>query len=322
MSIPYIIRFWLYLIFIIPSVLCGIFCLYHFLIDRALRKALNNHVIMLILFFGIFLNLTDVVWFTDYYRTGHPLSSTRAFCFTWTYIDYAVFVTITLLAAWASIERHILIFHQNLVGTQTKRFLMHYLPLFIFTIYPFIYYIIIYFVRPCETPLDFTQSGCGVSACAYDNVAIGMWDSIAHNIVPIFIIVIFSIALLGRVWYSKYRINQRIRWRNYRKMSVQLLSISAIYLIIVFPSMILYTLYTAGVRSDSYYDFFDISYYLSYFVTLLTPFVSVVSLPELRAKLKKIMHLCPLPRCVRGRRILPSNHPTVNRTPAIVDLVQ
>ncbi|CAF1392861.1 unnamed protein product [Adineta steineri] len=305
MTIPYIIRFWLYLIFLIPSVLCALFCLYHFLIDRVLRKALNNHVVMLILFLGVFLNLTDIVWYIDFYRTGRPLSLTEAFCMTWTYIDYAVFVSITLLVAWGSIERHILIFHQNLVSTQIKRFLVHYLPLFTVTMYPFIYYIIIYFVLPCDPWIDFTTSGCGISACAYNTAFLGMWDSIAHNIVPIFTIVIFSMTLFGRIWYSKYRINQRMRWKNYRKMSIQLLSISAIYLIIVFPSMILYTLYTAGIRDNSYYDFFDISYYLSYFVTLLAPFVSVVSLSELRTKLKKIIQLCSLSRCTRRNQIIP-----------------
>ncbi|CAF1307260.1 unnamed protein product [Adineta steineri] len=200
MTIPYIIRFWLYLIFLIPSVLCALFCLYHFLIDRVLRKALNNHVVMLILFLGVFLNLTDIVWYIDFYRTGHPLSLTEAFCMTWTYIDYAVFVSITLLIAWGSIERHILIFHQNLVSTQIKRFLVHYLPLFTLTMYPFIYYIIIYFVLPCDPWIDFTTSGCGISACAYNTAFLGMWDSIAHNIVPIFTIVIFSLALFGRIW--------------------------------------------------------------------------------------------------------------------------
>ncbi|CAF4031847.1 unnamed protein product [Adineta steineri] len=202
MTIPYIIRFWLYLIFLIPSVLCALFCLYHFLIDRVLRKALNNHVVMLILVLGVFLNLTDIVWYIDFYRTGHPLSLTEAFCMTWTYIDYAVFVSITLLVAWGSIERHILIFHQNLVSTQIKRFLVHYLPLFTVTMYPFIYYIIIYFVLPCDPWIDFTTSGCGISACAYNTAFLGMWDSIAHNIVPIFIIVIFSMALFGRIWYN------------------------------------------------------------------------------------------------------------------------
>lgn len=207
----------------------------------------------------------------------------------------------------------------TLSPSQTKRILIHYLPLLAVTIYPFVYYIIIYFVRPCDLPLDYRQSGCGVSVCASDNVAIGLWDGIAHNVVPIFTIVIFSIALLGWVWYSKYRVNQRMQWRNYRKMAILVLSISAIYLIIVFPSMIFYILYTAGVRDSSYYD---ISYYLSYFATLLTPFVSVMSLPGLRAKLQRMIQFCPLPRCVRGRRILPSNHPTANQTPAMVEVVQ
>ncbi|UJR17620.1 hypothetical protein I4U23_004516 [Adineta vaga] len=314
MSVPYEVCFWLYLIFLIPSVLCSIFCLYHFIINRTLRHALNNHVIILILAFGIFLNLTDLLWFIDFYRTGYVLSVTKVFCYTWTYIDYAVSVVITLLVAWAAIERHILIFHRNLLDTQTKRIFLHYLPLCILTLYPFIYYIIIYFVLPCEPYLYANQAGCGVSTCAYNNDALGMWDSIAHNIVPIFTIVIFSLALLGRVWYSKYRMNQRMQWRKYWKMAIQLLSISAIYLIIVFPSMILYTLYTAGVRDSSYYDFFDISYYLSYFTTLLTPFVSIFALPELRKKLRNIIQFCSLTRCIHVNQI----SPIINQTPVVV----
>ncbi|CAF4078630.1 unnamed protein product, partial [Adineta steineri] len=218
-------RFWLYLIFLIPSVLCALFCLYHFLIDRVLRKALNNHVVMLILFLGVFLNLTDIVWYIDFYRTGHPLSLTEAFCMTWTYIDYAVFVSITLLIAWGSIERHILIFHQNLVSTQIKRFLVHYLPLFTLTMYPFIYYIIIYFVLPCDPWIDFTTSGCGISACAYNTAFLGMWDSIAHNIVPIFTIVIFSLALFGRIWY----IHLAVKSEHVDKVKAKLIEASRVY---------------------------------------------------------------------------------------------
>ena len=64
------VRFWLYLIFVIPSTLCGIFNLYYFLVKRALRQALSNHVIIIVLFLGLFYNLTDILWLIHHYRTG------------------------------------------------------------------------------------------------------------------------------------------------------------------------------------------------------------------------------------------------------------
>ncbi|CAF0948554.1 unnamed protein product [Adineta ricciae] len=311
MSVPYPVCFWLYLIFLIPSVLCSLFCLYHFLVDRILRNALHNHFIILILAFGTFLNLTDLIWFIDFYRTGHVSVFTRVFCFTWTYIDYAVYVVITLLVAWGAIERHILVFHHNLLRTRKARFFLHYLPIFMVTIYPFVYYIIIYFILPCEPILDYTQIDCGVATCAGNIGALSVWDSLAHNVVPICMIAIFSLALLARVWYSKYRVSQRMQWKNYRKMTIQLVSITGIYLIIVFPSMVLYTMDTVGVLDPSAYDFYNISYYCSYFTTLLNPFVCVIALPELRSKLQRVFQVCSLRRCVRSNRVSPIDHRTV-----------
>ncbi len=205
--------FWLYLIFLIPSILCGIFNLYHLLVDRTLRQALNNHVIIVILFVALFFNLTDMICDIDYYRTGYALSATRSFCLMWVYLDYTPNVSILILVAWASVERHILIFHQNWVATPIKCILIHYVPLIIFGVYPFIYYIVIFFVLPCNVPPDYTQRSCDLEYCAYPTEAIGQWDNIANNLVPVCIIVIFSMALLGRVWCSKYRVRQRFQWR-------------------------------------------------------------------------------------------------------------
>ena len=320
MPVSYPIRSLLYLIFLIPSVICAIFCLYYFITNRALRNALNNHVVIFILGFGVFLNLTDIVWFIDFYRTRRVPIFTRSFCFTWGYIDYAVFVVITLLVAWASIERHILIFHHHLTATPIKRFFLHYLPLTICVVYPFAYYFVIYFILPCEIVLKETRIGCGVLDCAQSITAVGVWDSIAHNVVPICMIAIFSLALLARVWYSKYRVHQRMHWRNYRKMAIQLLSITGIYLIIVFPSMVLFTMDAAGVLDPSAYDFYSSSYYFSYFTVLLTPFVCVVALPELRSKLRRMFQFFLLPRCVRSNRVAAINSITRTRTPAIAQV--
>ncbi len=284
--------FWLYLIFLIPSILCGIFNLYHLLVDRTLRQALNNHVVIFILFLGLFFNFTDMIYNVHYYRTGYALSATRSFCLMWIYVEFAPLISILMLVAWASVERHILIFHPNWVATKTKCFLIHYLPLIIFGLYPFIYYIVIFFVIPCDIPLDFTQRSCGIIDCDYPTEAIGQWDNIANNLVPVCIIVIFSVALLGRIWYSKYRIRQRFQWRKYRKMAVQLLLITTVYFIIYFPLMIVLTIFTAGILFNGWADFLVASYYFSYFTILLTPFMCTASLPGLGAKLQNMTRIC------------------------------
>lgn len=269
MAIPTIVRFWLLLIFVIPSILCNIFCLYYFLVDRTLRKALNNHVIIAILFLCLLCNITDVIWFIHFYRTGSALSSTRLFCFIWVYLDFAPYESLSFLTAWASVERHILIFHKNLNATPTKRLLFHYFPLYIFSVYPFIYFIIIFFVLPCNPPIDYTSTRCGLDYCAYENVTIGLWDCLANNMVPIFTIVTFSIALLGRVWFRKYRTGRRFQWRNYKKMTVQLLSISVLYFVLYSPPILLYIVFLVGLSFDAGADFYLASLYFVYFVTLL-----------------------------------------------------
>ena len=87
-----------------------------------------------------------------------------------------------------------------------------------------------------------------------------------------------------RVIYQKYRIGQRIEWRNYRKMAVQLLPVSALNLALQFPSMILYTAYSAGLPRTIGTDYYAESVFFRFWIILFTPFVCAVSLPELRAK--------------------------------------
>ena len=126
MAIPNYIRAWLFLIPLIPSVLASIFNLYHFLKSRALRKALNNHVIILLLCCGLAEQFTDFIWYIHFYRTGTVLASTPAFCLTWVLTGPSTYIPSYLLMAWGSMERHILIFYPNWFGTSRKRFLLHY----------------------------------------------------------------------------------------------------------------------------------------------------------------------------------------------------
>jgi hypothetical protein len=316
-------RFWLYFPVLIPSIVCSVFVLYHLLVDRTLRRALNNHVIIVILSLGLFFELTDVVWLIHYYRVRNALIWTPAFCLIWVYIDVAGFVTISILVAWASIERHILIFHDKWVSTRRGRLFIHYIPLIIFLLYPIIFYIFIFFVISCEQSLDYTITRCGYSYCALYNPTIGGYDSVVNGIIPTFSIVIFSVLLLTRVLWQKRRLRQQIHWGKYRKMAIQLLSISSIYFFLYFPTTVLYVLYTSGVPlSDNALDYYGSSLYFTPHIVMLIPFVTAVSLPELRAKFKVRALCCRQPTRAVAPEIMRMKRTGIDRSIAVAKTIK
>ena len=299
-------QFWLYLAPLFPSVLCSLFLLYHLLMQRALRNAVNNHVFILMISFGLLYEVTDLVWYLYYFQTGMAPSATPAFCRIWVFIDAAVYVIIIILMSWASIERHILIFHPNWIATKTKRFLVHYLPLVVCCAYPTLFYGLIFMVLPCNRPFNYSAATCNFYACVFTNPRLGMWDSVVNFILPVFVIVVFSVALLPRVLQQRSRAQGHIEWRNYRKMAVQLLSISAIYFVFLLPPMLLYAAYTAGVSRNVGAYYYSVANFFGYYVVLLTPFVCLVSLPELQAKCRQLFPF-------RTTRSIASTSMTVNQ---------
>ena len=146
---------WLYLVPLIPSILVAILVLYHSLNSRVLRTALNNHVIILLLSCGLIENLTDIIWCIDYYWTGFALSPTPAFCVTWIFMSSTLYVAVSILTAWVSIERHILIFHSNWLGTKIKCFFFHYLPLAVCIMWPSVFYFVMFIIVPCSVKFNF-----------------------------------------------------------------------------------------------------------------------------------------------------------------------
>ena len=97
-----------------------------------------------------------------------------------------------------------------------------------------------------------------------------------------------SLALLIRVIYQKYRLRQGVRWRNYRKMTIQLLSISALYFVIYIPEMLMEFAYLCGVSEDIGADFMNYMEFFTHYGNILFPFVCVVSLAELTRKVQRI----------------------------------
>lgn len=304
--VPYTIQFYFYLSFLIPSIPCTIFVLYHLLFNRTLRTNIQNHTIIVLLFIGFIQQLTIYPWMLYYFFQNGIWQRPLIFCEFWGFFDWGAYIMQTVLFAWTTIERHILIFHERWVGTRKKRIFVHYLPLTIILLYCLILYTMVFFFPPCANSVKPERPIC-VNICIEDNYAFFMWETIATEIVPVILIVIFSLALFVRVIWQKYRIRQPIIWRRHRKMVVQILSISSVYMILSFPVSMASIISIYGTYID--FDIWEFTLFLCYFTYLIFPFVCALSVPEIRSKIENILRL----RC-RVRGIYPATLPIVTRS--------
>jgi hypothetical protein len=291
-SWPRSLRFWLLLIFDIPAIACSLFVLYHLLFDRIQRHALHNHTIIVLLILALVFQLIDVPWYLDFIRHGIVWPQTPAHCKVWWLVDLGFYNTAAIILAWTSIERHILIFHDRWVSTQKKRFYVHYLPLIILLSYATIYYTVLIFFPPCEHTYPYTLPVCSATPCHLLIPVLGLWEMGVHGCLCTMIIACFSIALLVRVVMHRQRVaNRALKWKKYRKMLIQLLSISAVYLLFNFPIMILSVARQCGLPANVGVEEELVAFFLTYWVMFLLPIVSLVSLPKLKKRISKLVYI-------------------------------
>ncbi|CAF2594917.1 unnamed protein product [Rotaria sp. Silwood2] len=278
------VRFWTYVFFDVFSLICTFFDLYYLLADRTLRRALNNHVLIVLLIVGLIDESTNIPWilYNDHNRA--PLLKSYIFYSFWTFINLAFNSLQVELFAWATIERHILIFHNHWVATKNKCLIFHYFPIGAIIIYYLIYYSFVFFYPFCESSFDTFLGGGFHIPCVFDHTVLGLWDLIVHQFLPTVIIVLFSIALLIRVTLQKNRLRQGVQWRKHKKMIIQLLSISAVCIIFNVPWVLVIFAHQYGLREDIAKVGLIYTGFLYYFVIFLFPFVCCLSISEVRSK--------------------------------------
>ncbi|CAF1570332.1 unnamed protein product [Adineta steineri] len=284
----YAIQFWIFLFLIVPSMIFALFALYHLLRERALRQALHNHIIIILLIINLFYQMTDMCLFIHYFRSYQSFMPTPIFRLIWGYIDWSIYTLQFFLYAWVTVERHILIFHDHLLSTRKKRFFIHYLPPVTLTIYCLLYHAVVFFTTLCENAFDNIATPVFYPCEFYDGV-FGTYELVAHGIIPCFAIVILSIALLFRAVWKRYHMHRQIQWRQYRKMTLQVIIISTIYLILPFPYMIINFLHVCGMPAEIGAEFLSHAIFFPYYTLFLFPIVTVGALSELREKVKSII---------------------------------
>ena len=299
-QIPRIAQFWMYVVSDALSISCILFILYHILFDRTLRSALHNHVIVLVLIVDLIYELTDIPWIMHYYRFGQPWLQSDMFSRVWAFTDYGLYGTQIILFAWATLERHILIFHDRWVMTKRRCFLVHYLPLIVLPIYSTIYYVIGSFFMPCDGIYSYSFVSGVPMPCLYSNPGFAKFDLLGHQIAPALIIVIASIGLLVRVTWQKFRLHQHLQWRKHRKMTVQLLIISVVYLTFASPWAVVLLAHEFGLPRNIGHSYLLYAAFFSYYTIFSFPFVCCISLSELRLKMKQhILWFRRAPRTVK-----------------------
>lgn len=268
-----VIGFWILLIFSIPSMICSLSVLWLLLNNPQNRRSLNHRVIIIQLIAGLIFLLINVPLYLNYLRLGYVWPQIPAICQLGWFVGDGYIDTMTILMAWASFERHILIFHDRWILTAKRRFVAHYLPVTLIIIYCPFYYLIVEGFPPCENTYDYTENWCS-SSCLFENEVLVMYDIIFNDILATILVAVFSISLIIRVLYRhNIGVRQRARWRRHRRIIIVFFSISAIYLLFNLPMMILKLVKLCDPSKniiENLQPYFD---FLNYFIFILYPFI-------------------------------------------------
>ncbi|CAF0816568.1 unnamed protein product [Adineta ricciae] len=273
------------------SLPCCLFALYHLLFNRNLREALNNHLIIVLLLIDLIIESIDFPLIIHYYQLNGNWQVTRPFSKLWSYSNFGFFPTQTIVFAWCTIERHIFIFHNQWFLTKRKRILLHYIPLIIIPLYCLIYYAIsiFYTYSICEY-IDIQSTVLGLYLpCFILNPIHFKIDLILHQIIPILIIIISTLALFFRFLRQRIHMKQSIQWKKQRRLIIQVLSIFIVFGIFQFPWTILQLCNLFGLSLNSLQIIQNFMFFFGCYVVFLFPFVCLGTIPEIGKKIQILL---------------------------------
>ncbi|CAF1589411.1 unnamed protein product [Adineta ricciae] len=284
------IEFFLFLMGQIFAIPCYLFVMYHILAHRTARRALHNHVIIMILLY-CFLDLIIDLSLTMSYSLSKsvPLFS-PILCLTWQFVDYGIWYGSISLMLWASIERHILVFHTKLVRTSQRRLLFHYIPLIFFSLYTPTLYFYLIFIYPCHMAYDDKTIRCG-SLCYLKSAPIWFfyYDILTHYVVPVLLVAVFSAILILRFLKQRSRLKRATKWRQCRKMIIQLGLVSISYIVFDLPYIIIVIVQSSGHPEFGHKILSPYISHMVYVPAIIVPYAILLSLPRLKQKLRVLL---------------------------------
>ncbi|CAF0956985.1 unnamed protein product [Didymodactylos carnosus] len=279
------IKLCLLLIFQIPSVLCTLLIFYHFLKNnREYRHRIQNQILVLLLFINFLIETIELTITETFLNFGFIQSS--KICLFWITINYTLFALSLSLTAWTSIERYLFIFNAHFI--KKHLILLHYLPIIMLIIYTPLFYSGLILIYQCENDFDCTKYTCAGPCYLYE-AQLGITDWLINVFTPIIIIAVTNVTLIVQVIKQKYRMQRTNQWRRTIKLSIQLLSISFLYICGWFPYM---TVSLIQIFENTLFLTHLVSTYVAYLAyvsALLLPFVSIICLPDIKQNLLSLL---------------------------------
>jgi hypothetical protein len=275
---------------ICPSLICDLLAFIYFI--RHWRKEIlttpQNHVIICLLIVSFIQKIADVPFAIYYLRWGIVYQQTYDFCVIWDWFNYSMMTVSLGLVAWCCIERHLFIFHSQLMKKKICLIMFHYIPLMICLLYTPLFYIrFIFFPTTCTNTWDYTIIYCGGACYSYFDPFVGTFDWIFHYGLPTLVIIVANFLLFCRVIWHKIKQRRAIQWHRQKRMIIQLVFISTLYFIFMAPQVVvgcIQTLWSPTFLNDIQANYF---YYIVYFINQFLPLVIVSSIPEMHKDYKR-----------------------------------
>ena len=274
------------------SLASSLLILGYFLTHRTqmLKRALHHHAVFLLTIVS-FLSVTcDLPFQMNFLQFGEYLYRSVPFCVWLTWFDFSLTTMSLLLTVTASLQRHILVFYSHWMQVRRKRILFHYVPLAFCMIYPPLFYLGAVYIYPCEPYFDPSTGNCAIVCYVSDPVLYNI-DWFLHTVTSITVLVIANFILVIRVIYSMGRVRRQgsENWKRQRKLTLQLLSFTSLYVLIYVPNTII-SLFVTFVYAQ---DFFSIPHwyydviYMVLFVNPLQAILFIFALPEVKDFLRR-----------------------------------
>ena len=278
---------------------------------RELRNLFSNQIIICVLICSFLVTTVDIPltlpFLYDYFYIT-TLRNPYTFCLFWLVYEYTLYSMILWLVAFASLERYLLIFHQQIVlKTKRRKFFVHYLPILFVILFCCVWDIYLILLYPCQqTQLDYSQLVCGGSCYQFsENSFLLMIDWTLSSLLPIFLVMLFNLILILHVLHQKRKMTKNLgsmqlrkTWRRTRKMFAQLLPIALIFLLFQLPYVVVNVVGSTQesfISSASFY-----TNYLPYCLEIFMPFAVLMNQKKIKDHLLRL--------CTRRMRAVTTAH--------------
>ena len=254
------------------SFCCAVYLLINCITKKNIYKNLPNHLIICLLLVSIWVTSIDLLC-TElfFWNNVVPIQAAWA-CHFYNFSFFAISCLNRMFMAFMSFERHFLVFQPQLYRTRRLRYLFHYLPIIILTLWSLTYSIVTDILLTCpQLRFRYTRLLCGFtcSLLLTNAMQIYVWLQVFFPTM----VTIFACVLLPIRFLLKKRKLQRLQWRRARRMIIQMSTIASTYVFCWLPYTIILQLSSINVVSLGDYSTLSYMIFDSYVPSLLTPFI-------------------------------------------------